>query len=197
MSRWNPQKLYESTVCIRCGKTFPWSPEYFLKITHKGYPLGCRQPCRACGKIMDKKQYKAHKEHRSAMKKISYQIHREDHIIVSRKWRKDHKEQHSAMLKEWRRKNPIKSRLYTHDRRAKIKETGGFCTKTDIERQLEGQKGRCWWCRKILRGKYEIDHRVPIAKRGPHLPANIVISCVTCNKAKHDKLPQDWIGRLF
>jgi len=32
--------------CTKCGKTYPWSPEYFMP--SKDSPNGCKQPCKTC-----------------------------------------------------------------------------------------------------------------------------------------------------
>ena len=73
----------------------------------------------------------------------------------------------------------------------------GKHTAEDIALQLKSQKGRCWWCGKPISGKYHVDHRIPLARGGSNDPGNLVISCPTCNLRKHDKLPQEWNGRLL
>lgn len=73
----------------------------------------------------------------------------------------------------------------------------GKHTAEDIALQMKSQNGKCWWCGKQIKGKYHVDHRVPIARGGSNDPGNLVISCPTCNLRKHDKLPQEWNGRLL
>ena len=73
----------------------------------------------------------------------------------------------------------------------------GKHTAEDIALQMKSQRGKCWWCGKWIVGKYHVDHRVPIARGGSNGPGNLVISCPTCNLRKHDKLPQEWNGRLL
>jgi predicted DNA binding protein len=48
----------------------------------------------------------------------------------------------------------------------------------------------CYWCHnKITKGECEIDHIVPISRRGPHIAENIVASCHECNSFKQSKSP--------
>lgn len=93
-------------------------------------------------------------------------------------------------------------RAESHNRRARAMATGGKHTAADINRARLAQidkRGRliCWWCAQPIDGEYHVDHRVPIARGGSNDPGNLVISCPTCNLRKHDKLPQEWNGRLL
>lgn len=47
--------------------------------------------------------------------------------------------------------------------------------------------GKCWICKTA---DYEhIDHVKPLAKGGPHIPANLRPACARCNQSKRDKWP--------
>jgi 5-methylcytosine-specific restriction endonuclease McrA len=171
--------------CVRCGEAFPWNSEHFTK--DKSKPLGCTQPCKACSKIDSKKWYKDHIEKERARERERYKNNREHEI---------------ARAKAWKKANPrpldlTKKRLESHLRRVREKSQRGVLTKADILLLYKNQKGKCWWCQKPLKGKYEIDHRVPISRGGLHDRKNIVISCVSCNRSKHNKLPQEWAWRLL
>ena len=95
----------------------------------------------------------------------------------------------------------ILRRVKYNNRRAKKKGNGGTHTAEDVKRQGDMQKWMCWWCGPGCAGyckdKYEVDHIVPIDKGGHNDPSNLVISCQHCNRSKKDKLPEEWIGRLF
>ena len=73
----------------------------------------------------------------------------------------------------------------------------GEYTRHDINRQLESQMGRCWWCGAQCKKQYHIDHLIPLDRGGHNNPSNIVISCPHCNLSKSDKLPDEFCGRLF
>jgi len=108
----------------------------------------------------------------------------------------DKKQYASDKGKEWRAKNKFATRIYNHNRKAKIRNATGKLTKTDIQKKLISQKNKCWWCMKKLES-YHIDHVIPLAKGGEHSPRNIVISCPTCNMRKGAKLPQEFAGKFF
>jgi 5-methylcytosine-specific restriction endonuclease McrA len=68
------------------------------------------------------------------------------------------------------------------------------------------QKGICWWrvaeaCRKrkgkMDRSHMNVEHRIPLVHGGSNGLENLVLSCPECNHSKSDKLPEQWIGRLF
>lgn len=65
------------------------------------------------------------------------------------------------------------------------------------------QKGRCWYCKAKLggfenrKGRWDVDHLVPIARGGSNNPDNLVIACGqltknACNHRKRDKLPHEF-----
>jgi 5-methylcytosine-specific restriction endonuclease McrA len=93
-------------------------------------------------------------------------------------------------------------RAESHKRRSRIVAAGGMHTANDIgsiRRAQTDKRGRliCWWCSRPIHGNYHIDHRIPLTRGGSNDPGNLVISCPTCNLRKHDKLPQEWNGRLL
>ena len=171
--------------CTKCGEMFPWNPEHFT--TNSQRPCGCTQPCRNCRKIKSKEWYKAHKERATAGHRKSYHRNRKHNIDRAKAYRKTH----------LRKLDLIKHRLASHRRRLRERAQPGSITKHDIIILYKNQKGKCWWCSKPLKNKYEIDHRIPIARGGKDDRKNIVLSCVACNRSKRDKLPQEWAGRLL
>jgi 5-methylcytosine-specific restriction endonuclease McrA len=85
-----------------------------------------------------------------------------------------------AANKEWVRERA--------DRRTKLKG-GKRLPRGTVKRLLEAQRNKCPICRKPLRGKYHIDHVVPLARGGQHEALNIQILCPTCNVRKSAKDP--------
>lgn len=39
---------------------------------------------------------------------------------------------------------------------------------------------------------YDLDHKTPIARKGPDVKKNIVLACKRCNKEKHNKTLQEF-----
>lgn len=91
------------------------------------------------------------------------------------------------------------NRVAAHRRRELIRLTPAAeaFTIEDVKRQLEGQKGKCYWCRKPLGSDYHIDHLIPVSRGGDNTPGNIVCACPFCNVSRNNKLPHEWTGRLL
>jgi 5-methylcytosine-specific restriction endonuclease McrA len=58
------------------------------------------------------------------------------------------------------------------------------------------QDGRCRYCRTRIDEAFEIDHWIPLSKGGSNYPENLVLACPSCNAAKRDKLPHDFLKRF-
>jgi len=74
-------------------------------------------------------------------------------------------------------------------RRERERAAPGTHTTDDIQRQINRQKGRCYWCSCNLGSNYHIDHVIPLAKGGTNSPDNLVCACPTCNTSKGARMP--------
>jgi 5-methylcytosine-specific restriction endonuclease McrA len=55
------------------------------------------------------------------------------------------------------------------------------------------QNGRCLYClKKLIGNDYQIDHMKPIVKEGLHTLGNMCLSCIQCNKEKHNKTVDEY-----
>lgn len=118
------------------------------------------------------------------------------------KWR----EENPNYFVEWKKKNPDKARrlskLSKHRRRAIEKKAVGSFTQYDLERMYLMQKGKCAYCRKPLRGKYQVDHITALSKDGTNYARNIQLLCEnvkgqrSCNQLKRDADPIDFARSL-
>jgi 5-methylcytosine-specific restriction endonuclease McrA len=108
---------------------------------------------------------------------------------------------HRAEKREYNRAyhaaNPDKARTAVHRRRALKNAAPGAHTPTDVRRQLEAQRGRCYWCKKPMGAKYQVDHVIPISKGGSNGRENIVMACRPCNSYKRAKMPSEFAGILL
>jgi 5-methylcytosine-specific restriction endonuclease McrA len=122
----------------------------------------------------------------------------------SREYYYEHREDRKAKVREYERANPEKvkwwGRLKANQRRSRLSAAGGKYTVEDVQKLYVLQKGKCANCRRKLKEKYHIDHRVPASRGGSNDPHNIELLCPTCNLRKSGKLPHVFAqeqGRLI
>lgn len=103
-----------------------------------------------------------------------------------------------ASVSAWRKRNPHKALAYGATVRARRFGAQGTHTSDEISRLHEAQCGKCHWCGKTMRGKFERDHRIPLVAGGANDISNIVLAHPECNRAKNRKMPWEFIpGRLL
>lgn len=100
-------------------------------------------------------------------------------------------------LRTWRHRHPEKAREFAR-RRAGRKI--GRLPRGTIKRIGEAQKWRCAICGCGIKNGYHVDHILPFALGGKHIPANIQLLCKSCNLHKSSKDPIEYmqsLGRLL
>lgn len=125
------------------------------------------------------------------------ETHREELRQKGRDYVRATREQREIARKKWRQNNPEQARAEIIRYRARKRQAPGTHTGEDIRAQYQAQRGRCWWCGNLLNGTYHVDHLIPLSRGGSNAPENIVLACPSCNMSKNNKLPHEWIGRLF
>lgn len=149
----------------------------------------------------DREYAAAHREEANARAKKHYADNREAKKVYAREYYRTHKSkaiaQRTASLRRWRHANPERARAQVIRRRALKRNADGSFTEADIRLAYKSQKGRCWWCEKALKGKYHIDHRIPLSRGGSNDPSNLCLTCAACNMSKGAKLPHEWSDRLL
>ena len=96
----------------------------------------------------------------------------------------------------------LQGNVIAHRRRAKKAGNGGNFTAAQIDDLYRIQKGLCAEpsCRCRLRGKYHIDHIIPVDLGGTNWITNLQLLCPPCNRRKSNKDPIVWAqenGRLL
>lgn len=93
----------------------------------------------------------------------------------------------------WSKKNPEKAKASWHNTRARRVAAPGTHTQDDIADILRAQRGRCAVCRVPLRGRYHVDHIVPLARGGTNERRNIQLLCGPCNVRKSWRDPIEFM----
>lgn len=104
-------------------------------------------------------------------------------------WRTTNAERHKAKNAKWWKDNPEKSRVFSHNRRARARANGGALSTGLAKKLYTLQRGKCACCRLPLGSDYQLDHILPLALGGPNTDDNIQLLRRRCNSQKHAKHP--------
>lgn len=118
----------------------------------------------------------------------------------NRQYYQEHKEDIKEYVAKWCKDNPEMRGAQSRNYRARKYNAGGSHTADDIQERIEEQGYMCFYCSHPLEDDYHVDHYYPLAKGGSNDAENIVIACPSCNMAKSDKDPDEFmeqIGRTF
>jgi 5-methylcytosine-specific restriction endonuclease McrA len=141
-----------------------------------------------------KKAYReANKEQIAVWFKDYYKDNREKILVTKKAYREANKEKVNASNKVWRQANPERKLVYDHNRRALKLNAEGNHTHTDITNLIQVQNSKCTYCKTDLiitgKGKYHVDHIMPLFLGGTNYPENLQLLCPTCNCSKGPKHP--------
>lgn len=108
-----------------------------------------------------------------------------------RRWRQDNHEAHLKAKQRYREANPEAIRVHSHNRRARVKASGGKLSPDIAQRLFTAQKGKCACCKTKMES-YHIDHIMPLALGGLNVDNNVQLLCPPCNLSKGAKHPVDF-----
>jgi 5-methylcytosine-specific restriction endonuclease McrA len=132
-----------------------------------------------------KKQYYVENRQRILDEHKQYHIkNAQRNIDRATEWRKDNI--------EWARKLSVVKEARRRTRKA---ENGGVFFKEDIDRLYEEQNGKCYYCNTELNNKYDVDHKIPVSRRGTSWPENLCLACPRCNRSKHNQTDTEFLLR--
>jgi hypothetical protein len=139
------------------------------------------------------------KEARRAARVREYEKHRAAIRDRSRQWRKDHPGASWKQVQAWMRKNSVNRRRFLHgkiakENRRRDRARGKTRLKPgDILEMLNAQNWLCAYCGCSLREvAYELEHRTPVCRGGRTERDNLCMSCVSCNRRKHNKTAEEF-----
>jgi len=120
--------------------------------------------------------------------------HPEEHKADRRADYAKHREQRLAQSALYHREHPEVGRARIHNRRARKLAAEGSFTPGDWLVLIEFWGGRCAYCGE--QGPLEADHRIPLARGGTNVIANILPACRRCNARKHLMTEEQFRARL-
>lgn len=101
---------------------------------------------------------------------------------------------------DWKKKNPHKTKQHKQKRRAKIYDAPviDIIKIAQWEMEWRGKEiAMCVYCLGQFHPKQcDTDHVIPLSRPevgGVHSLENVEISCIRCNRSKHDKLLSEWV----
>jgi 5-methylcytosine-specific restriction endonuclease McrA len=160
----------------RCTKCDSWkSLNAFNK--KKDMSDGLRNACRECQKLSSKKYRQDNHEKES---------------LRSRENRKKYKDYHCQYNQRWEKENKGKRKVYTQNRRAKIKSLPNTLTHDEWEYIKQMFDHSCAYCG--TGGDLEQDHFTPLTSDTQYGTSihNILPACSFCNRSKWFKEFEEW-----
>lgn len=184
-------------ICTKCGRQLAATAEWFHR--DKSTKDGLQCWCKSCQKIY----YEAHTDEKKTYDKARRQARKEEIKTQVKAYKEAHKDEIAAYLKNYRKtydqthQKQINAKTRRYYARKKELTVGEFDKREWLE--LQPKPYRCYLCGKIIGDNepYEIDHRIPLSRGGPHMPWNLGITHSTCNKAKHTKTPSEYLPDRF
>lgn len=115
---------------------------------------------------------------------------------LAKEWYEANKVRAMSACERWRANNPDKMKFIrdsaNHKRRSRMLNAEGKFNKNDVIAIYERQKSLCAGCSRSIKGRYEIDHVIPLVSGGSNWPSNLQLLCKTCNRSKGAKSMSEW-----
>ena len=128
-----------------------------------------------------------YKEQIKAYRKKYYHEHKSSTKLKTEKLSADEiRKRHKRSAKAYKKKYPSKYSSYRANRRAKNRKA--FVENIDRDIVWKRDKGLCGICGRDVKGKWHLDHIIPISKGGLHSYNNVQVSHPRCNLQKGNKI---------
>jgi 5-methylcytosine-specific restriction endonuclease McrA len=150
----------------------------------------------------DRIRYQANRQKKLIQKKGYYAENRKQKISYQMEWNRNNRDKTKKYNKKWVSTHREEARAVVRNRDAKKRKSGGKHTGAEIKDLAVKQNHKCAnsSCMVSLKGRYHVDHVIPIALGGRNDIGNIQLLCPPCNRSKSAKHPIDWArehGRLL
>lgn len=186
-------------LCCVCFRKLPLNNFYKKKRSFDGLMYSCKE-CTLKMQKVNKQKYRMKNKSKILLWNREYQRNKrisdphfvERQRIACKNYYYSHKEELNKKRIIYSRENPIGRAInFRHqNKRNGIILQFPKISLAELHELYKQSKDRCYYCGKILNGKFEYDHYIPLAKDGKHLIDNLRISCKKCNRSKRDKMPE-------
>ena len=122
---------------------------------------------------------------------------RAKHNAETKAWREANAEMYSEIKHRHYEANTERWRAYCRNYRAIKRGNGGKHTAEDIEVLFNLQRGLCRCGIALIKrgkGKFHVDHMLPISRGGSNGPKNLQLLCQPCNNSKGAKTMDEWLN---
>ena len=193
------KKIYEFSVSIRWGKSYPSSHCRACEAAYtRGRPIEAKRAIeqRSREKNRDKpRQSRPRKRTAEQLERIRisssqrYYRKREEILAKQRQDRKDNPEQFRSKRREAYRRDRTSSVNAEHKRKARLRGNDATMTRAQWKSVLAWFENKCAYCQ-LWFERLTQDHVIPISRGGAHAVDNIVPACRTCNARKYARTPE-------
>jgi 5-methylcytosine-specific restriction endonuclease McrA len=167
------------------------------KYGHVAERLTSRSYCCVCNNLQSKKHQSDNKNIKQLYdKRRSNIIRKTDPSFFARQsaiFRKRNPNRNSAYQQKYRNENRHKVNAWASNRRSTILSVVNLpCADAAIQKYRKNG-GLCFYCSAdVAPADVHCDHIIPLAKQGPHVGVNLVLSCAPCNLSKNANSPSTW-----
>lgn len=120
--------------------------------------------------------------------------YREKHAAYQRRFDQANRERERLRKRAWITDNPEQRRVNRQARRAAMRNAPGRHTRSQIERILRLQRGRCAYCDQA--DDLHLDHAIPLSRGGSNWPWNLQWLCAQHNVAKGAKTDAEYRSEI-
>jgi 5-methylcytosine-specific restriction endonuclease McrA len=182
--RWGVQRQQPTRVCTACSRELPQTEEFFRFRPKKNI---FNSACRECEVAYNRER----REKRSPGYVLELEKNR-DRLRERTLNDPEFIEANKTRARIWAKENPGKVRARNFKRRNLVLASETHFTQADVNAQYVSQDGKCAYCGTPLNDDFEIDHYIPVSRGGSNGKENIRCACQRCNRAKQDKMPDEW-----
>lgn len=135
----------------------------------------------------------ANAEKKRAIAAAYYAANREKVWARIKAYRLDNPEKYNKAASAYRAAHPEYGRISKHNRRARLRSSGGNLSKGIYQKLFKLQRGKCACCGLPLEGVSHLDHIMPLALGGSNTDDNVQLLRPSCNFEKSAKHPVDFM----